>query len=154
MKKAVFPGSFDPITLGHEDVISRAIPLFDEIYIAIGINSNKKYMFSLDQRKKFIEECFQEYKNVRVVTYEGLTVDLCKKHDIDYIIRGLRNPADFEFEKAIAHTNRDLAPIETVFLLTAAKTSYISSSIVREVLINGGDVSSLVPNCISSKIVS
>jgi pantetheine-phosphate adenylyltransferase len=154
MKKAVFPGSFDPITLGHEDVISRAIPLFDEIYIAIGINSNKKYMFSLDQRKKFIEECFQEYKNVKVITYKGLTVDLCKKHDIDYIIRGLRNPADFEFEKAIAHTNRDLAPIETVFLLTAAKTSYISSSIVREVLINGGDVSSLVPNCISSKIVS
>ena len=154
MKKAVFPGSFDPITLGHEDVISRAIPLFEEIYIAIGINSNKKYMFSLDQRKKFIEECFQEYKNVKVITYKGLTVDLCKKHDIDYIIRGLRNPADFEFEKAIAHTNRDLAPIETVFLLTAAKTSYISSSIVREVLINGGDVSSLVPNCISSKIVS
>ena len=153
MKKAVFPGSFDPITLGHEDVISRAIPLFDEIYIAIGINSNKKYMFSLDQRKKFIEECFQEYKNVKVITYKGLTVDLCKKHDIDYIIRGLRNPADFEFEKAIAHTNRDLGPIETVFLLTAAKTSYISSSIVREVLINGGDVSSLVPNCISSKIV-
>ncbi|MDB2419351.1 pantetheine-phosphate adenylyltransferase [Flavobacteriaceae bacterium] len=154
MKKAVFPGSFDPITLGHEDVISRAIPLFDEIYIAIGINSNKKYMFSLDQRKKFIEECFQEYKNVKVITYKGLTVDLCKKHDIDYIIRGLRNPADFEFEKAIAHTNRDLAPIETVFLLTAAKTSYISSSIVREVLTNGGDVSSLVPNCVSSNIVS
>ena len=154
MKKAVFPGSFDPITLGHEDVISRAIPLFDEIYIAIGINSNKKYMFSLDQRKKFIEECFQEYKNVKVITYKGLTVDLCKKHDIDYIIRGLRNPADFEFEKAIAHTNRDLAPIETVFLLTAAKTSYISSSIVREVLTNGGDVSSLVPSCVSSKIVS
>ena len=154
MKKAVFPGSFDPITLGHEDVISRAIPLFDEIYIAIGINSNKKYMYSLDQRKKFIEECFQEYKNVKVVSYEGLTVDLCKKHGIDYIIRGLRNPADFEFEKAIAHTNRDLAPIETVFLLTAAKTSYISSSIVREVLINGGDVSSLVPSCVSSNIVS
>jgi len=154
MKKAVFPGSFDPITLGHEDVISRAIPLFDEIYIAIGINSNKKYMFSLDQRKKFIQECFQEYKNVKVITYKGLTVDLCKKHDIDYIIRGLRNPADFEFEKAIAHTNRDLAPIETVFLLTAAKTSYISSSIVREVLTNGGDVSSLVPSCVSSNIVS
>ena len=111
-------------------------------------------MFSLDQRKKFIEECFQEYKNVKVITYKGLTVDLCKKHDIDYIIRGLRNPADFEFEKAIAHTNRDLAPIETVFLLTAAKTSYISSSIVREVLINGGDISSLVPSCVSSNIVS
>ena len=154
MKKAVFPGSFDPITLGHEDVITRAIPLFDEIIIAIGINSNKKYMFSLEQRIKFIEECFQEYDNVKVVAYEGLTVDFCKTHAIEYIIRGLRNPADFEFEKAIAHTNRDLAPIETIFLLTAAKTSYMSSSIVREVLINGGDVSSLVPNSVPSKIES
>jgi pantetheine-phosphate adenylyltransferase len=154
MKKAVFPGSFDPITLGHEDVITRAIPLFDEIIIAIGINSNKKYMFSLEQRIKFIEECFQEYDNVKVVAYEGLTVDFCKTHAIEYIIRGLRNPADFEFEKAIAHTNRDLAPIETIFLLTAAKTSYMSSSIVREVLINGGDVSSLVPGSVPSKIES
>ena len=154
MKKAVFPGSFDPITLGHEDVITRAIPLFDEIIIAIGINSNKKYMFSIEQRKKFIEECFQEYDNVKVIAYKGLTIDFCKTHAIDYIIRGLRNPADFEFEKAIAHTNRDLAPIETIFLLTAAKTSYMSSSIVREVLINGGDVSSLVPSSVTSKIES
>tara|TARA_R110001632_G_scaffold43376_1_gene109917 strand:+ start:72830 stop:73294 length:465 start_codon:yes stop_codon:yes gene_type:complete len=152
MKKAVFPGSFDPITLGHEDIITRAIPLFDEIIVAIGINADKKYMFSLDQRKKFIEDCFKEYKNVKVVTYKGLTVDFCKKNDVDYIVRGLRNPADFEFEKAIAHTNRDLAPIETVFLLTAAKTSYISSSIVRDVLRNGGDVSSLVPSSVISKI--
>jgi pantetheine-phosphate adenylyltransferase len=87
-----------------------------------------------------------------VFTYKGLTVDFCKKNDVDYIVRGLRNPADFEFEKAIAHTNRDLAPIETVFLLTAAKTSYISSSIVRDVLRNGGDVSSLVPSSVISKI--
>ena len=152
MKKAVFPGSFDPITLGHEDIITRAIPLFDEIIVAIGINADKKYMFSLEQRKKFIEDCFKEYKNVKVVTYKGLTVDFCKKNDVDYIVRGLRNPADFEFEKAIAHTNRDLAPIETVFLLTAAKTSYISSSIVRDVLRNGGDVSSLVPKVVPSKI--
>ena len=152
MKKAVFPGSFDPITLGHEDIITRAIPLFDEIIVAIGINDDKKYMFSLEQRKKFIEDCFKEYKNVKVVTYKGLTVDFCKKNDVDYIVRGLRNPADFEFEKAIAHTNRDLAPIETVFLLTAAKTSYISSSIVRDVLRNGGDVSSLVPSSVISKI--
>ena len=150
MKKAVFPGSFDPITLGHKDVISRAIPLFDEIIIAIGINSDKNYMFSLEQRKKFIEECFQEYDNVKVATYHGLTVDFCKTHAIDYIIRGLRNPADFEFEKAIALTNRELAPIETVFLLTAANTSYISSSIVRDVLQNGGDVSGLVPSSVVS----
>ena len=148
MKKAVFPGSFDPITLGHEDVITRAIPLFDEIIIAIGINSNKKYMFSLEQRIKFIEECFQEYDNVKVVAYKGLTVDFCKTHAIDYIIRGLRNPADFEFEKSIAHTNRDLAPIETVFLLTAASTSYISSSIVREVIKHQGDYTRLVPESV------
>lgn len=152
MKKAVFPGSFDPITLGHKDIITRAIPLFDEITIAIGINSNKNYMFSLAQRKKFIEECFQEHDNVKVTTYQGLTVDFCKTHAIDYIIRGLRNPADFEFEKAIALTNRDLAPIETVFLLTAAKTSYISSSIVRDILQNGGDVSKLVPSSVITKI--
>tara|TARA_B100000575_G_C22594500_1_gene372695 strand:- start:12 stop:476 length:465 start_codon:yes stop_codon:yes gene_type:complete len=151
MKKAVFPGSFDPITLGHKDVITRAIPLFDEIIIAIGINADKKYMFSLEERKKFISECFEEYDNVTVVSYEGLTVDFCKKNSIDYIIRGLRNPADFEFEKAIALTNRDLAPVETVFLLTSAKTSYISSSIVRDVLKNGGNVTTLVPSSVLSK---
>ncbi len=152
MKKAVFPGSFDPITLGHQDVITRAIPLFDEIIIAIGVNADKNYMFSLEERKKYILESFKEYDNVTVVAYEGLTVDFCKKNSIDYIIRGLRNPADFEFEKAIAHTNRDLGPVETIFLLTAAKTSYISSSIVREVLRNGGDVSRLVPEAVPSKI--
>lgn len=152
MKKAVFPGSFDPITLGHEDVITRAIPLFDEVIVAIGVNSSKKYMFSLEERKSFIEKTFAKYENVSVVTYGGLTVDFCKKNNIDYIIRGLRNPADFEFEKAIAHTNRDLAPVETVFLLTAAKTSYISSSIVRDVLRNGGDVSQLVPSAVPSKL--
>lgn len=152
MKKAVFPGSFDPLTLGHVDVIKRAIPLFDEIIIAIGINAEKKYMFSLEQRKQFIEKSFANNPKVKVVTYKGLTVDYCKKNNINFIVRGLRNPADFEFEKAIAHTNRDLAPVETVFLLTAAKTSYISSSIVRDVLRNGGDVSTLVPPSVLSKL--
>jgi pantetheine-phosphate adenylyltransferase len=152
MKKAVFPGSFDPITLGHEDIILRALPLFDEIVIAIGVNASKKYMFSLEQRKSFIEETFKDYNNVSVVTYKGLTVDFCQQNNIDYIIRGLRNPADFEFEKAIAHTNRDLALVETVFLLTAAKTSYISSSIVRDVLRNGGNVSTLVPSAVPSRL--
>lgn len=152
MKKAVFPGSFDPITLGHEDIITRASTLFDEVIVAIGVNSSKKYMFSLEERKSFIEETFKDYENVSVVTYKGLTVDFCKKNSISYIVRGLRNPADFEFEKAIAHTNRDLAPVETVFLLTAAKTSYISSSIVRDVLRNGGDVASLVPEAVPSQL--
>ncbi len=152
MNKAVFPGSFDPITLGHKDVISRAIPLFDEVIIAIGVNASKKYMFSLEERKSFIEQTFEAFDNISVVTYEGLTVDFCKENNIGYIIRGLRNPADFEFEKAIAHTNRDLAPVETVFLLTAAKTSYISSSIVRDVLRNGGNVSQLVPKAVPSQL--
>jgi len=148
MKKAVFPGSFDPFTLGHLDIITRGVTLFDELIIAIGVNSDKKYMFSLEQRKKFIEDSFIGNPKIKVVTYEGLTVDFCKKNEVEFILRGLRNPADFEFEKSIAHTNRDLAPIETVFLLTAASTSYISSSIVREVIKHHGDYTRLVPESV------
>jgi pantetheine-phosphate adenylyltransferase len=151
MRKAIFPGSFDPITLGHEDIINRAIPLFDEIVIAIGVNADKKYMFSLEERKRFIEETFKDEPKVTVITYEGLTIDLCKKIEADFILRGLRNPADFEFEKAIAHTNRELSKIETVFLLTAASTSYISSSIVRDVIRNGGEYQLLVPEAVRMK---
>lgn len=151
MKKAIFPGSFDPITLGHFDIIKRSVSLFDEIVIAIGINSEKKYMFSLEERKRFIEETFQDYPSISVISYEGLTIDLCKKLEANFILRGLRNPADFEFEKAIAHTNRRLAKIETVFLLTAAKTSYISSSIVRDVIRNGGEYQMLVPDSVRVK---
>jgi len=148
MKIAVFPGSFDPITLGHHDIIKRGISLFDKVIIAIGVNAEKKYMFSLEERKRFIEESFAGESKVEVVTYEGLTIDLCRKVGAGFILRGLRNPADFEFEKAIAHTNRQLSKIETVFLLTAATTSYISSSIVRDVLRNGGDYTILVPDAV------
>ena len=148
MKKAIFPGSFDPFTLGHYDIIERGAKLFDEVIIAIGVNADKKYMFSLEQRKKFIEDAFADNDRVKVVTYKGLTVDFCKEINVEFILRGLRNPADFEFEKAIAHTNRDLAPIETVFLLTSAKTSYISSSIVRDVIRNNGDYTKLVPKSV------
>jgi len=151
MRKAVFPGSFDPFTLGHLDVIKRGVDLFDELIVAIGINADKKYMFSLEQRKKFIEDCFLDNPKVKVVTYKGLTVDFCKENNVDFILRGLRNPADFEFEKAIAHTNRDLAKVETVFLLTAAATSYISSSIVRDVIRNNGDYTKLVPQTVRIK---
>ena len=148
MRKAVFPGSFDPVTLGHLDIINRGLPLFDEIIVAIGVNADKKYMFTLEERKKFLEETFKDVSNIKIIDYTGLTIDLCEKMDAEFILRGLRNPADFEFEKAIAHTNRKLSKIETVFLLTAANTSYISSSIVRDVIRNGGDYTLLVPEAV------
>lgn len=151
MRKAIFPGSFDPITLGHYDIIKRALPLFDGIVIAIGINAEKKYMFSLEERKKFLDDSFRNEPKISIVTYEGLTTELCRKLDAQFILRGLRNPADFEFEKAIAHTNRQLAEIETVFLLTAIDTSHISSSIVRDVIRNGGDYTILVPESVKIK---
>ncbi len=151
MKRAVFPGSFDPLTLGHKDIIDRALPLFDEIIIAIGTNSSKEYMFNLEKRKEFIKKTYVKEPKIKVDTYQGLTIDYCKKVKSEFILRGLRNPADFEFEKAIAHTNRKMSRIETVFLLTSADTSYISSSIVRDILRNKGDVSRFVPKAVLSK---
>ncbi len=148
MKRALFPGSFDPITLGHFDIIRRALALFDEIVVAIGVNGDKNYMFTVEQRKEFIEKAFTDEPKVKVSTYQGLTVDYCREIDAQFILRGLRNPADFEFEKAIAHTNRTLSKIETVFLLTAARTSFISSSIVRDVIRNNGDYTVLVPESV------
>jgi pantetheine-phosphate adenylyltransferase len=152
MKKAVFPGSFDPLTLGHVDIIKRAIPLFDEIIIAVGVNASKKYMFNLEQRMKFIAQTFNNDSKIKVDKYDSLTVDYCKSKNADFILRGLRNPADFEFEKAIAQTNRRLSGIETVFLLTSAETSFISSSIIRDIIRNGGDVSALVPQSVTLKM--
>lgn len=148
MRKAIFPGSFDPLTLGHHDIISRGAQLFDEVVVAIGINANKKYMFPLEQRVSFIKNAFIGYPNIKVVTYSGLTVDFCKKINAQFILRGLRNPADFEFEKAIAHTNKVLTGIDTIFLLTDASTSFISSSIVRDVIRNNGDYTALVPKTV------
>lgn len=144
---AIFPGSFDPITLGHYDIVERAVPLFDKIIVAIGQNAQKNYMFPLEQRKKWIEASLSKFSNVEVDIYEGLTVDYCAAKNAKFILRGLRNPADFEFEKAIAHTNRAIAEkeIETVFLLTSSGKSYISSSIVRDVILNKGDYKILVP---------
>jgi pantetheine-phosphate adenylyltransferase len=151
MRRALFPGSFDPITLGHFDIIKRGVQLFDEVVVAIGINADKKYMFSLEERQAFIENAFKNEPKVKVMTYKGLTIDFCKEIKAEFILRGLRNPADFEFEKAIAHTNRKLSKIETVFLLTAASTSYISSSIVRDVIRNNGDYTVLVPDSVRIK---
>ncbi|MFV0156060.1 pantetheine-phosphate adenylyltransferase [Empedobacter falsenii] len=147
---AVFPGSFDPITLGHLDIIERAVPLFDKIIVAIGTNSSKNYMFSLEHRIKFIEDSVSRFGNVEVMSYNGLTVDFCDEVNAQFILRGLRNPADFEFEKAIAHTNRAITDhnIETIFLLTSSGKAYISSSIVRDVMRNGGKYEILVPDVV------
>ncbi len=148
MQRALFPGSFDPLTLGHVDVVERALPFFDEIVIAAGINTDKSYMFSVAQRMDFIKKTFAHQSKIKVTSYEGLTVDFCKKIEANAIVRGLRNPADFEFEKAVAQINRKLSGIETLFLLTDANTAYISSSMVRDIIANKGDYSSLVPDAV------
>ena len=147
MKKvAVFPGSFDPITRGHVAVIKKAVPLFDELIIAIGDNADKKHMFPVEQRKKWIEDIFKDEPSIKVEVYSGLTVEFCKKAGAGFILRGLRTSADFEFERSIAQVNRQLAPeVDTMFILTEAKYTPVSSSIVRDIIRNGGDISAFVP---------
>jgi len=146
-KIAVFPGSFDPITKGHESVINKALKLFDKIYIAIGENSNKTYLFPIEKRVQWIKKAFNNPK-IEVVSYQGLTVNFCKKVNAQFIIRGIRNSADFEFEKSIADVNAKLSNIETVFFMASAEYSSISSSIVREVYKNGGIIDMLVPKSV------
>ena len=148
MKRAVFPGSFDPLTLGHQDIVERGATIFDEIIVGIGHNAEKSHMFSIKQRKQFIAQCFQDNPKVKVLDYQGLTIDFCKSVGANYLLRGVRNNGDFEFEKAIARTNRELSNIETVFLLTSIETSFISSSIVREIIRNKGDYKRFVPDCV------
>jgi pantetheine-phosphate adenylyltransferase len=153
MKKiAVFPGSFDPFTIGHEAIIRRALSLFDEIIVAVGANVMKKNFFSLETRKKMINKVFEDEPRVRVDHYDGLTVDFCKKNGAGYLLRGLRTSADFEFERAIGQVNRSLAPdIETVFLLTVPEHSFINSTIVRDIIKSRGDASKFVPAAINLK---
>ena len=149
MKKAVFPGSFDPITLGHCEIIEKACEIFDELIVSVGNNSDKNYKFSLDQRLKFISNEFKNNPKVYIEKYEGLTVDFCKNKNIKHIVRGLRNPADFEFEKKIALFNSSLENIETIFLLTSPNNAFISSSMVREIMDSGGNFKKFVPNSVS-----
>ena len=148
MKRAVFPGSFDPITLGHCEIIEKACEIFDELVVSVGNNSDKNYKFSLDQRLKFISDEFKNNSKVYVEKYEGLTVDFCKTKNIKHIVRGLRNPADFEFEKKIALFNNSLENVETIFFLTSPNNAFISSSMVREIMDNGGDFKKFVPNSV------
>ena len=144
---AVFPGSFDPVTLGHVSVVRRALPLFDKIIISIGANSDKKSMFTLEQRMNWLNGIFREDYKVEIKSYSGLTVEFCKKVKAKFILRGLRTSADFEFEKGIGQINRKLSDnIETVFFLTEAKYTPLSSSIVRDVIRNGGSVEGMIPH--------
>jgi len=153
MKKiAVFPGSFDPFTIGHEAIVRRALSIFDEIIIAVGANAIKKCYFPLKARKKMISRVFENEPRIKIDHYKGLTVDYCKKNGAKYILRGLRTAADFEFERAIAQVNKVMATgIETVFLLTIPEHSHINSTIVRDIICNGGDASQFVPSTINLK---
>ncbi len=147
---AIFPGSFDPVTRGHENIIIRALPLFDKIIIAIGSNQDKKNYFSVEERTGFIRKVFADYPQVSIDTYKGLTVNYCREVGAQYILRGLRTSADFEFERSIAQVNKKMYPaIETVFLLTLPEYTAINSSVVRDILIHGGDPSLFIPDGLS-----
>ncbi|HBR55793.1 MAG TPA: pantetheine-phosphate adenylyltransferase [Flavobacteriaceae bacterium] len=145
MRRAVFPGSFDPITLGHVDIVTRALPLFDEIIIAIGVNANKSYMWPLDERIEKIEAAFRGNTKVTVASYEGLTANFCKEQQAQFILRGLRNTTDFNYEQTIAQANEKVNGVDSIFLICSPEFSHISSSIVRDIARNGGDFASLIP---------
>lgn len=143
---ALFPGSFDPVTNGHMDIVQKGLDIFEHIIIGIGNNADKKYMFSIDQRESWLNSIFKNEPRVEVKKYSGLTVDFCKQQNAMFILRGLRNASDFEFEKAIAHMNHAIAPkVETIFVLSDLKFGAISSSIVRDIFRNNGDISQFVP---------
>jgi len=145
-KIAVFPGSFSPFTIGHQSVIQRALPLFEKIIIAVGINSEKNQYFSIEERMQWINDIYVNNSKIKAKFYEGLTVDFCKNEGANFIIRGIRDSHDFKFEKNIAQTNKDLnKDIETIFLITPPEISHISSSIIRDIIKNGGDVSKFIP---------
>ncbi|WP_047448014.1 pantetheine-phosphate adenylyltransferase [Alistipes sp. ZOR0009] len=151
-KIAVFPGSFDPFTVGHESIVLRGLKLFDKIVVAVGQNTSKNNLFSFDQRMRMLQDIFQDEPRVEIVTFEGLTVDFCKKINAKFILRGLRTSADFEFERAIGQVNKMLNnELETVFLLTSTNHTPITSTIVREIIKNEGDVSQLVPTALDIK---
>lgn len=146
MKVAVFPGSFDPITSGHVDIVRRAVPLFDKIVVAIGENSQKKYLFTLDQRMSWLKDVFADEPKVVIDYYHGLTAHFCRKINAKYMIRGLRNASDFDYEKTISQLNSIIVEnLETLFLISRPNFSHISSTIVREIIKGGGDATAFLP---------
>jgi pantetheine-phosphate adenylyltransferase len=152
-KFAVFPGSFDPITKGHVDIINRASLLFDTLYIAIGENSQKKYLFTLQQRMQWIQLLFQDRNNIEVKVYQGLTADFCKSIGANYLIRGIRNASDFDYEKTISQINNTLLNnLDTVFFIARPELSHISSTIVRELILGKADVSAFIPQEIAKQL--
>lgn len=152
-KIALFPGSFDPITKGHKSIVERALPLFDKIVVAVGTNTAKNSVFPLEKRIEWIEKTFAQYDNVEVVTFNSLTVDFCREIGAKYILRGLRNSTDFQYERNIARINQELdSEIETIFLMTKPDDAAISSSLVREILSFGRDVSQFIPEEITISI--
>lgn len=154
MKKAIYPGSFDPVTNGHIDVIKRAAKLFDHLVVGVLVNSAKNPLFSIDERVNMLIEVFKDYDNIEVISFEGLLVDYCHKNDITTIVRGLRAVTDFEYELQIAQTNRVIAPdIDTIFLTTSLEYAYLSSSIVKEIASYGTDISQLVPEIVAENII-
>ena len=149
MTRAVFPGSFDPITLGHEDIVVRGTELFDEIIVAIGVNSAKKSMYSLEVRKQMLEDTFKHLPQVKIETFEGLTVDYCEKVDANWLLRGVRNANDYSFESTIAQMNKlQNNGLDTCILFTDPEFAPVSSTVIRDILQNGGDVSEFVPQAI------
>lgn len=153
MRICLFPGTFDPVTLGHTDIIDRALPLFDKLVIGIGRNINKEPMFSELQRLEWIREIYKDNNSVDAVVYEGLTVDCCKRVGAQFILRGIRYVNDFEYEKAIADMNRSIASnIETVFLTCLPQFTSVASTLVRDVIRNGGDVSRFLPDAVNKTI--
>jgi pantetheine-phosphate adenylyltransferase len=152
-KIALFPGSFDPITNAHMDILNRALPLFDKVYVGIGLNSTKEAFFSAEQRLAMLKEVFCNSPKIEVTTYKGLTVEFCKELGAQYMIRGIRSTSDFEYEKAISQMNHAMHPeIESIFILSKPGFSAISSTIVRDIIRNGGDVSKFVPKEIASLV--
>jgi pantetheine-phosphate adenylyltransferase len=149
---AVFPGSFDPITKGHESIVHRALPIFDNVIVALGSNSTKSYMYHLEKRKKWLEQTFASNPKIKIVEYSSLTIELCRKHNAKFILRGLRSAADYEYEANIAKMNRLMEPgIETIFMLSLPEYSGIHSTIIREIIKHGGDVRQFIPKGIELK---